>query len=199
MSIWSVTITGGHIKYLVGPTVHTETHIFRNFYHRNNIWFYLLWSPVNTTAVGTGQIDTSSATVSYGPYTPGYFTAPAASQEMTRALLDLLTRRIKLPEQHICLFENKKMTHAVSTMGVLWNCLLGCLTNEHYVVRGGVIDRRDVLDLMHGVKIRGRDTLYAWTGSPIKSVLVGAHVCCFLRDKRRPAVFLPCTRRPRVI
>ena len=38
----------------------------------------------------TGQIDTSTATVSSEPDTPGAFTAPATWQEMTRALLDLL-------------------------------------------------------------------------------------------------------------
>ena len=27
------------------------------------------------------------------------------------------------------------------------------------------------------VKIKGRDTLYPWTGLPIESVLVGTHVC----------------------
>ena len=36
--------TGGPIKYLVGPTVHTKTIYFAIF--TNNIWFYLLWPPV---------------------------------------------------------------------------------------------------------------------------------------------------------
>ena len=44
---------------------------------------------------------------------------------------------------------------------------------------------------------QGRDTLYSWTGLPIKSVLVGAHVCCLLRDRRRAVLFLSCTPRLR--
>ena len=38
------------------------------------------------------------------------------------------------------------------------------------------------------VKIRDRDTLYPWTGLPMKSVLVGTHVCCLLRDRKRAAL-----------
>ena len=39
--------------------------------------------------------------------------------------------------------------------------------------------------------------MYPWTGLPIKSVLVGTHVCCLLRDRRRAALFLSCTGRLR--
>ena len=46
-------------------------------------------------------------------------------------------------------------------------------------------------------KIRGRDNLYPWTGVPIKSVIVGTHVCCSPRDRRRAALFLSCTGRLR--
>ena len=38
-----------------------------------------------------------------------------------------------------------------------------------------------------------RDTLYPWTGLPIKSVLVGTHVRCLLRDRRRAVLFHSCT------
>ena len=38
-------ITGDHSKYLVGPTADTKNlRHFPNF--TNNIWSYLLWSPV---------------------------------------------------------------------------------------------------------------------------------------------------------
>ena len=33
------------------------------------------------------------------------------------------------------------------------------------------------------------------TGLPIKSALVGTHVCCLLRDRRGAALFLSCTWR----
>ena len=35
-----------------------------------------------------------------------------------------------------------------------------------------------------------RETLHPWTSLPIKSVLVGIHVCCLLRDRRRADLFL---------
>ena len=37
------------------------------------------------------------------------------------------------------------------------------------------------------------DTLYPWTGLLIKPGLVGTHVCCLLRDRRRAALSLSCT------
>ena len=39
-----IRITGDPIRYLVEPTVDTETYIFPYFYY--NVWSYLLWSPV---------------------------------------------------------------------------------------------------------------------------------------------------------
>ena len=47
------------------------------------------------------------------------------------------------------------------------------------------------------VKICTRDTLYPSTGLPTKSGLVGTHVCCLLRDRRRAALFLSCRGRLR--
>ena len=44
---------------------------------------------------------------------------------------------------------------------------------------------------------QGRDTLHPWPGLPIISVVVGTHVCCLLRDRRRTAIFLSRTRRLR--
>ena len=49
----------------------------------------------------------------------------------------------------------------------------------------------------HSSYDQGRDTMYSWTGSSIKSVPVGPHACCLLRDRRREALFLSCTRRLR--
>ena len=43
------------------------------------------------------------------------------------------------------------------------------------------------------VKVSRRNTSYPWTGLPIKPVLVGTHVCCLLRDRRRATLFLLCT------
>ena len=37
--------------------------------------------------------------------------------------------------------------------------------------------------------------MYLWTSLPIKLVLVGSHVRCLLRDRRRAPLFLPCTGR----
>ena len=39
-----------------------------------------------------------------------------------------------------------------------------------------------------------RDTWYSWTDLPIKSVLVGTHVSCLLRDGKL-FFLLSCTRR----
>ena len=50
------------------------------------------------------------------------------------------------------------------------------------------------LSLIHPPPLRnsvcqeqGRDSLHPWTGLLIKSVLVGTHGCCLLRDRRRAA------------
>ena len=40
-----------------------------------------------------------------------------------------------------------------------------------------------------------RGTLYFWTGLSIKSVLVGTHVCCLLRYRRRAALYSFHARR----
>ena len=45
---------------------------------------------------------------------------------------------------------------------------------------------------------QGQDTLYSWTSLPIKPILVGTHLCCLLRNRKRAALFLSCTRRLKV-